>query len=68
MDYLAKLGELPEALKVDVHGCARCGEDHKDMDFRAFRSPIFDSDGSVWTHWAICPNFDEPVLLKQVTS
>jgi hypothetical protein len=46
-----------------VISCARCGQDHE-VEFKKFQRPIEDSDSTVWTHWGICPNTDEPILLK----
>jgi hypothetical protein len=46
----------------NVKGCARCGQDHVDLDFKEFSRPIVDSDGTVWSQWAICPTTGEPVL------
>ena len=49
--------------------CARCGPDtphpSDSLEFHAFtNAPIEDTDGTVWTHWALCPITGEPVLLK----
>lgn len=49
---------------VTVRSCARCGEDHADMLFIKFEIPIEDSDGTLWTWWAECPETKDPVLLK----
>ncbi len=51
---------------VNVSGCARCGHDHVDLRFIPFTNgPHRDDDNSIaWTHWAICPEIFEPVLLR----
>lgn len=44
--------------------CARCGQDHERLRFFQFQRPVVDNDGTVWSHWATCPTYGEPVLLK----
>ncbi len=51
-------------LKTTIGNCARCGQDHKDLEFKPFKNPVEDTDGTVWSHWALCPTNGEPVLLK----
>lgn len=42
--------------------CARCGKDHNfSILFKKFKIPI-----NEWTHWGMCPNTKEPILLKLV--
>lgn len=42
-----------------LRGCARCGNDHPRIVFRRFRRyPI-----NEFTHWALCPSTEEPVLM-----
>lgn len=44
---------------VDLVGCARCeGDGHKALEFKSFTIPVED----YWTHWAMCPTVDEPIL------
>lgn len=51
---------------VKVNNCARCSENH-DLNFIEFsKNPIEDSDGTIWNYWAICPNTNEPILLKVI--
>jgi hypothetical protein len=45
---------------VSVTNCARCGETH-DIRFTRFQRPSGD-----WTHWGMCQQTGEPVLLKIV--
>jgi hypothetical protein len=47
--------------KVDVKDCARCQEDHLNLEFSKLRIP-----SNSWTHWASCPNTMEPIMLKLV--
>ena len=58
---------VTETKLVSVHHCARCGEDHKDLEFHKFTKPIEDSDGTVWDYWIICPISGEPILMKMKT-
>ena len=46
-------------LITDVGNCARCGKDHKALTFLRLGRPI-DED----THWSICPETGEPILLR----
>lgn len=48
--------------QFNVKDCARCGQDHVDLEFKEFLRPIIDGDGVVWSQWAICPNTLEPIL------
>lgn len=50
---------LIKPFKVSVERCARCNGDHKEVTFRPFTHP-----NSHYTHWAHCPNIDEPILLR----
>lgn len=47
----------------ELKGCARCDEDHINLEMYPFsKHPIEDKDG-IWTHYVICPNTNEPVLV-----
>jgi len=55
-------------LMTTIEGCARCGEDHADLQFKRFDRPILDTrdDGTifaVWDYWTLCPTSGDPVLL-----
>jgi len=59
-----------------LRGCARCGGDHiiapattpapirGAVVFRPFTRPVEDSDGTLWTYWALSPANGEPILQK----
>ena len=52
-------------IKTNIGNCARCSYDHADLEFKRFKqNHIEDSDGTVWNYWALCPIYDEPILLK----
>lgn len=51
---------------ISITSCARCGQDHKGVPIKQFEHPIEDTDGSLWTHWCMCPVNDEPVLVKML--
>ncbi len=45
-------------------GCARCGDDHKNLSTIAFFRPILDhKDGLAWRWWATCPTTGDPILI-----
>jgi len=44
--------------KVDVKRCARCGQNHNALVFHRLTNP------SAYTHWAMCPITNEPILLQ----
>ncbi len=46
--------------------CTRCGGEHADLDFRLLEPPL-DISGLMFTHWALCPANDTPVLLRVET-
>jgi len=46
-------------VKVSVTGCARCGRDHEQLEFRRLFNPVDDRE---W--WTSCPTNGEPLLLK----
>lgn len=47
----------------DQHGCARCyGDLHEALVYHPFTHPVVVLEGE-FTHWAMCPVLDEPILL-----
>lgn len=54
-----------ETILSKVIGCARCSQDHTEMEFNRFEyEPIKDTDGTLWNYWGLCPITKEPILLK----
>ena len=48
---------------IDVNNCVRCGENHKELEFKMFSdNPIFINE-VVITRWGVCPTTLEPILL-----
>ncbi len=54
-------------------GCARCGHNHKNLEFTKFLKPVlfWASDGDsglneeiIYTHFCPCPRSNQPILLK----
>lgn len=43
--------------------CPRCGETHEELGFE-FLAPPMDVGGVEFTHWALCPSSQTPILLK----
>lgn len=49
----------------DVENCARCGGDHEGLKYNLFDppvKPVHPLDRTTWTHWAMCPVTDEPII------
>lgn len=46
--------------------CVRCGDTHEDLDFERLDPPM-DVGGVEFTHWALCPTNNTPILLKVET-
>ncbi len=51
---------------LGVQHCARCGADHRALEYVRFEQPIEDDDGTVWAWWATCPNTGDPVLMRDL--
>ena len=53
----------PVAFKKTITGCARCdGEGHADLEWYEFTRPV-KVEGWKYTHWAMCPTVNEPILM-----
>jgi hypothetical protein len=46
--------------------CTRCGGEHENLDFSRLE-PTMDVGGVEFTHWALCPTNETPILLKVET-
>lgn len=65
MSDIMPVGSSVDVISTSLTNCARCRGDHKSLEFRRFiRYVIADSDGTVWSWWALCPNTGEPILMK----
>ncbi len=53
--------DYEDSMKLDVGCCARCVEDHKSLTFKRFKVQCGED-----THWGICPNTLEPILMRVV--
>lgn len=53
---------IPLPMTIKVANCARCGKTHE-VEFNRFTQPIDDC-----THWGMCPNLNEPILMRIVTN
>lgn len=50
-----------------ISNCARCGENHDDIEWKALTRAIPENDGSIlWTHWYPCPTNGEPILCATI--
>ena len=52
-------------MKTNIIGCARCGENHTDLEMKKLTIPIDipDTNGNEIGYWAMCPNLNEPILI-----
>lgn len=55
--------ENEDSITTTVGNCARCGNDHVDIVFRQFTSPVMSSDDIEFSHYALCPTNGEPILM-----
>lgn len=63
MHYDDEYLHIGEPFTTDVlHHCARCSMDHNDMHWLPLDHHIDDSDGTKWTHWALCPANGQPIF------
>lgn len=51
-----------EQMNVEHLDCPRCGYVHEGIVLRKFENPM-KYGKAVWTHWCMCPNVFEPVML-----
>jgi hypothetical protein len=56
-----KVSPEDKYIKVDLAHCDRCGHGHKALSFKRFTKR---PDNIEWTHFCVCPNNHEPILLK----
>jgi len=47
----------------DLPCCARCGKIHVGLTFKKLTNPIYCNPFEVMTHWAMCPELEQPVLM-----
>lgn len=55
-----------QTITLDLIGCARCGEDHKEITYTRLTRPLEIGSTLVFSHWAPCPVNGEPVMLSIV--
>jgi hypothetical protein len=51
-------------ITVDVENCARCGLDHKSLNFVPLFRPVEFENEIIYTHWRACPTNMQPILLR----
>jgi hypothetical protein len=61
-----KLTHRDHVIIAEFECCTRCGEMHENLDFARLDPPM-DVGGVEFTHWALCPTKESPVLLKVET-
>lgn len=53
-------------MQVDIQNCTRCGGNHENVVFSRFTQRPHKDNGAMieWTHWAMCPKVEEPILAR----
>jgi len=52
-----------DAIEVtSIRNCARCGCSHDKLTFMKLKKP-----SGEFTHWAICPQSEQPIMMKIVS-
>ena len=60
---------MNEPFGIDLIGCARChGDGHPGLLFHPLTFPIELAGEPPLTHWAMCPSFKEPILMRIETN
>ena len=55
-------------LRISIADCPRCGlEGHHKIPFYKMHGPVVLEDGTQWTHFAMCPENNEPILWRVMT-
>ncbi len=58
-------------IRCDIRMCARCDGNHEQLAFRKMNNPMdfgAGDDRAIYTHFALCPNTGQPVVLRQTVS
>ena len=55
-----------KSITADIVNCARCGQDHYDLEFKQFRITPVEINDLVFSHWALCPLAKDPILYRIV--
>lgn len=64
-DSAAVPSSFPKAPVSGVKGCARCGDNHEGLAWKAFVHPVEVPELKwVWRWWAPCPVNGDPILLR----
>lgn len=61
------MSNLEAVMKTNVKCCARCEANHMNLTFQTFRIPVHE-DGCLFTHWAMCPTTQEPILMRFIAT
>lgn len=48
----------------DIRDCARCGQDHEQLEFKSLTRPVEYHGESIYQLWALCPVSGEPILMR----
>lgn len=57
-------------MKITIYKCARCGEDHKDLEMKKFKNPVVITflkwEEYIIPYWTMCPVVNEPILIDEI--
>lgn len=51
---------MRQRMEIKILRCQRCGQDHGPIIFEPIRNQSTPDDA---THWGICPEFNEPIMI-----
>jgi len=49
--------------RVKVYSCSRCDKDHSNVEVYGFEKHGIVIDDTEYSHWGICPETDDPILI-----
>lgn len=52
-------------MRIPVLRCARCGQDHAEVEFDEFERPVV-VNGQVLEFYGLCPTTHQPILMQVV--
>lgn len=50
-------------MKINIGKCARCEQDHRDIEIDYLLRPIMDGDKCIANAWAMCPTVNQPIII-----
>lgn len=50
-------------MKINIGKCARCEQDHRDVEIDFFLRPIMDDEKCIANAWTMCPTVNQPIVI-----